>query len=881
MATTSLTIAGTKLELETGKIARLANGAVLVRAGDNVLLATVVIGAPREGVDFFPLTVEYREKLAAAGRIPGAFGRREGRITDHEVLVSRLVDRSIRSLFPDGYSNEVQVQVLVFSADPDADLATLAIVGACAALQLSEAPAAGPAAGLRLIKTAQGFTPFPPRSRRGDAELDFVVSAGPNGLVMVEGEAREVGEDVCLQALEQAAEWLARLRKAIGELAAEAGRPKSAAPATVALPAVPPPIAELLRAALRETRKTARASAVDAARTAMLAASEPATHGALSKAFEELRWQLVREAILAEGRRLDGRDVETVREIRGEVGLLPRAHGSALFTRGETQALVTCTLGTAEESLRSEGLSGSEYDHFLLHYNFPPYSVGEIRPLRGPGRREIGHGFLARRGLAPVLPSFDEFPYTIRIESEITESNGSSSMATVCGGCLALMQAGVPITRPVAGIAMGLVTDGTRTSVLTDILGDEDHLGDMDFKVVGTARGVTALQLDNKVGGLDAGQLGKALDQAKRGRLHVLAEMAKVLAAPAPTLAPRAPRVMRTAILPDTIAVLIGPRGQTIKGIASATKAQVNVDDDGIVRIYAAEEAVARKALRMVGKVAGVVRRGGYYTGTITRVESFGVFVRINEVVEGLVGRDELFANRREPDREFNQGDEVVVRVVGVDSRGRLDLSLRAAIDVDREQTVVVRIAGRSPHDAELAGRELHALEFVDLHEGDAAVLQLEEPRRAAPHALHLGREDLFAGGALGLRLALRGDRGFALRILDAFGLAELHELLLARGALGLDALATDGGLVHALFVREAACVLVRQDLRLLELVAEVAHRRGMVSTAAVFRRQSTKRTAMPKRPAPNDSMRTISAVFGAGSPSTRTTTRGLPSATK
>ncbi len=683
MATTSLTIAGTKLELETGKIARLANGAVLVRSGDNVLLATVVIGAPREGVDFFPLTVEYREKLAAAGRIPGAFGRREGRITDHEVLVSRLVDRSIRSLFPDGYNSEVQVQVLVFSADPDADLATLAIVGACAALHLSEAPAAGPAAGLRLIKTAQGFTPFAPRSRRGDAELDFVVSAGPNGLVMVEGEAREVGEDVCLQALEQAAEWLARLRKAIGELAGEAGRPKSVAPAAAALPAVPEPIAERLRAALRETGKATRATAVDAARTALLAAAEPATHGALGKAFEELRWQLVREAILAEGRRLDGRDVETVRPIRGEVGFLPRAHGSALFTRGETQALVTCTLGTAEESLRSEGLAGSEYDHFLLHYNFPPYSVGEIRPLRGPGRREIGHGFLAKRGLAPVLPAFDEFPYTIRIESEITESNGSSSMATVCGGCLALMQAGVPITRPVAGIAMGLVTDGTRTAVLTDILGDEDHLGDMDFKVVGTARGVTALQLDNKVGGLDAGQLGRALDQAKRGRLHVLAEMAKVLAAPAPTLAPRAPRVMRTAILPDTIGVLIGPRGQTIKGIAGATGAQVNVDDDGVVRIYAAEEAVARKALRMVGKVAGVVRRGGYYTGTITRAESFGVFVRINEVVEGLVGRDELFANRREPDRELSEGDEVVVRVIGVDSRGRLDLSLRAAIDVD------------------------------------------------------------------------------------------------------------------------------------------------------------------------------------------------------
>jgi polyribonucleotide nucleotidyltransferase len=688
VASVSLTIAGTTLSLETGKIARLASAAVVVSSGDNVLLTTVVLGGAREGVDFFPLTVEYREKLAAAGRIPGAYGRREGRISDHEVLVSRLVDRSIRSLFPDGFTNEVQVQVNVLSADPAADLSTLAIVGATAALALSPAPAKGPAAGIRLVKVGDGFTPFPPLMRREAAELDFVVSAGPDGLVMVEGGAREVDEATCMAALAQAGEWITRLQKAIGQLvdarSAEVGAiEKLPAPTPPTLPSLPESTAQSLRSALDQTQKAARLRAVAAAKSELLANAAPEDGKALAAAFEEAKYAFVREAILAKGHRLDGRGSDDVRPISGEVGLLPRAHGSALFTRGETQALVTCTLGTAEEALRTDTLGGSVTDPFILHYNFPPYSVNEARPLRGPGRREIGHGALARRGLLAVLPRFEEFPYTIRIESEITESNGSSSMATVCGGCLALMQCGVPITRPVAGIAMGLVTDGERTAVLTDILGDEDHLGDMDFKVVGTEVGVTALQLDNKVGGLSTEQLAAALEQAKRGRLHVLAAMKTILAAPRETLAPRAPRVVRTTIMPDSVAVLIGPRGQTIKGIGAATGASINVDDEGVVRIYAAADEAAKKALRMVGKVCGVPRRGGYYHGLVTRVESFGVFVRINEVVEGLVGRDELFENRREPDREFAIGDEIVVRLIGVDARGRLEFSRRAAIAVD------------------------------------------------------------------------------------------------------------------------------------------------------------------------------------------------------
>jgi polyribonucleotide nucleotidyltransferase len=676
-------IAGTEVHIETGRIARQASGAALCRSGDSVVLATVVVGPGREGIDFFPLTVEYREKLAAAGRIPGSFQRREGRISDHEVLQSRLIDRTIRSLFPKGYRDEVQVQVSVLSADPAADLATLSIVAACAALHLSPAPALGPACGVRVVRDQGVLTPFATEPKRQRAELDFVVSAGPAGLVMVEGGAREVGEDECAAALAQAQDWIKKLAGAIAQLRERAGAPKVEVPPAEPLPELPAATLAALREALDTPGKAARHEAVAAVRDALRAAAEPEQGRLLAKAFEAAQSAIVRETILSGGPRLDGRSATEIRPIWGEVGWLPRTHGSAIFTRGETQALCTCTLGTAEEAQRIEGLGGMRDEPFLLHYSFPPYSVGEVRPLRGPGRREIGHGFLARRGLLPVLPPFETFPYTIRIESEISESNGSSSMATACGGCLALMHAGVPIHRPVAGIAMGLVTDGERTVVLSDILGDEDHLGDMDFKVVGTTEGVTALQLDNKVGGLSEAQLAEALQQARSGRLHILGEMAKILPSPAPELAARAPRVVRTAIMPDHVAILIGPRGQTIKAIANATGAQVNVDDDGLVRVYAADEDAARRALQMVGRTCGVVRRGGYYTGTVTKVESFGMFVKLNEVVEALVGRDDLYEDRRAPDREFAPGEAVIVRAVGIDDRGRLKLSRRAAIGVD------------------------------------------------------------------------------------------------------------------------------------------------------------------------------------------------------
>ncbi|MEO0478756.1 MAG: polyribonucleotide nucleotidyltransferase [Planctomycetota bacterium] len=684
----SFQLLGTDVTLETGRIARQASAAVVARMGDNLLLATATLG-PKKPNDFFPLTVEYREKFAAAGRIPGSFQRREGRISDHEVLQCRLIDRTLRSLFPKGYTRELQVQVQVFSADPNADLATLGIVAACAAIHLSEAPAEGPAAGLRIVQHKGSFSPFGTLPQRNESDLDFLVSGGPSGLVMVEGGANEVAESTCVEALEQAQEWIQKIAKAIGAMREQAlakglAQEKEVVEEAPALPELPADIRLKLEQALSVHKKADRNDAIAAVKTELAdSLGGDDTAEATMESFDKARSQIVRERVLRGGDRLDGRDATTVRPIWTEIDWLPRTHGSSIFTRGETQALVSCTLGTAEEAQRVDGIGGLQDEHFLLHYNFPPYSVGETRPLRGPGRREIGHGFLARRGLVPVMPPPDEFPYTIRLESEISESNGSSSMATACGGCLALMSAGVPLKRPVAGIAMGLISDGERTVTLTDILGDEDHLGDMDFKVVGSEEGVTAIQLDNKIGGLTKETLAGALDQAKTARLHILQEMAKTISEPRPSVNTRAPQVLRTVILPSSVGALIGPRGQTIKGITQSTGAKVQVNDEGVVRIYATDGDSARKGLRAVGQAAGIPRRGGYYKGTVANVRDFGCFVKLNEVCEGLVGRGELYERGQKPDKEFEPGDEMIVRVIGIDERGRLALSRRAAFGVD------------------------------------------------------------------------------------------------------------------------------------------------------------------------------------------------------
>jgi polyribonucleotide nucleotidyltransferase len=681
-------IAGTDCSFETGRIARQATSSVVARCGDNVVLATVVAAAePKPGQSFFPLVVEYREKFASVGRIPGNYQRREGRISDHEILVSRLIDRTLRSLFPEGYYCEVQLQVQVMSAEPDSDIESLALLAAACAVHISPLPAKGPAAGIRVARVDGQVQPFPSRRQRATADLLFSVGVSPDGPVMLEGEAREVPESDCLAAMQQAVEMLARFQKAFEDLRQQCGTAKAPAPEVPPLPTVPEATADAILQSMRLVDKQQRRGALAGHRAAWLESLGEDARAEAGAAYDAAAWSTMREMILAEGRRIDGRSATDIRPIWCEVGLLPRAHGSAIFTRGETQAIVTCTLGAADEGLRLDGLHSKDTtERFLLHYNFPPYSVGEARPLRGPGRREIGHGSLARRGLLATLPSSDEHPFTIRIESEITESNGSSSMATVCGATLAMLHAGIALDRPVAGIAMGLVTDGTRHAVLSDILGDEDHLGDMDFKVVGTADGVTAIQLDNKVGGLSLELLGQALDQAKAGRQHILTVMAQTLAGPArpSRFVPRAERIQ---IMPDSIGALIGPRGANIKAITEQTGAKVSVEDDGTVFLYAADQEAARRARLLVQQTAGVLHKGRCYKGTVTGIKDFGAFVRINAVNEGLVPIEEIDQERpKHPGEVLAEGQEVTVAVLGADERGRLRLSRRQALGVSEAQ---------------------------------------------------------------------------------------------------------------------------------------------------------------------------------------------------
>jgi len=684
----TIKIGGTEVSFETGRIARQASGAVMAQCGDNVVLATVTAAsAPKPGQGFFPLTVEYREKWAAAGKIPGAFGKREGRITDHEVLVCRLIDRSVRSLFPEHYKNEVQIQVQVLSCEPSSDLESLALLAATCALHISPVPANGPIAGLRVWRIDDQWHAFVGRERAEQADLEFSVAVGPDGLVMLEGGAKEVSEADAIAAIEQATEWIVRCHKAFDELAANTGRAKLPVPPEPELPVVVDAARAALRAALAIKVKAERRAAIAAAEDDWLASLEEEQQPAGKQAYEDAVWAEMRESVLATESRLDGRAKTEVRPIWSEVGLLPRAHGSALFTRGETQAIVTCTLGSPDDALRPGNLADdTNKNPFFLHYNFPPYSVGETRPLRGPGRREVGHGALARRGLLPLIPASAAYPFTIRIESEITESNGSSSMATVCGGSMAMMHAGVPLPRPVAGIAMGLISDGERHVVLSDILGDEDHLGDMDFKVVGTKDGITAIQLDNKLGGLPDAVLRQAFTQARDGRLHILSEMAKTIAEPA-SPSRFVPRAFHVAIMPSAVGSLIGPRGANIKAITESTGARVSVDDSGAVLIYATDQVGASRAKTMVQQSAGVLQVGRCYRGTVTGVKDFGAFVKINAVNEGLVPIEEL-ANEHvaKASDVAKEGEEMIVTVLGADDRGRLRLSRRQAIGVGDSQ---------------------------------------------------------------------------------------------------------------------------------------------------------------------------------------------------
>ncbi len=683
--------AGKPLILETGKIARQADGAVVASYGDTVVLATVVgAKAPKPGQDFFPLTVNYQEKFYAAGRIPGGFFKREGRPTERETLVSRLIDRPIRPLFPDNFRNEVQVIVTVLSHDLENDPDIVAMVAASAALTLSGIPFFGPVGGARVGYVNGEYVLNPTVSQSAESVLDLVVAGTTEGVLMVESEASELSEEVMLGAVTFGHAGFQPVIQAIIELAEVAAKEPWALPEeSEEIKTLRSRVDALARASLteayRETQKQARQEKIAAAKKA--AAEKLAEEGlnveAAKGLFKELEADIVRNAILDTGLRIDGRDTRTVRPIVAEVGILPRTHGSALFTRGETQALVIATLGTAQDEQVVDAIEGEFKEHFMLHYNFPPFSVGETGRMGSPGRREVGHGKLAWRAIHPLMPSKEAFPYTLRVVSEITESNGSSSMATVCGTSLALMDAGVPLKSPVAGIAMGLIKEDKGFAVLSDILGDEDHLGDMDFKVAGTEAGVTSLQMDIKITSITPEIMRIALEQAKHGRLHILGEMSKALTGSRDVVSSNAPKIVTINVPKDKIRDVIGTGGKVIREIVETTGAKVDINDDGTVKIAAADDAKIQAAIDKIRGIVAEPELGAIYTGKVVKTADFGAFVNFLGAKDGLVHISELAPGRVAKTTDVvKQGDTVKVKVVGFDERGKVKLSMRV---VDQE----------------------------------------------------------------------------------------------------------------------------------------------------------------------------------------------------
>ena len=672
--------------LETNKIARQATGAVMASMGDTVVLCTVVANPKANpGQDFFPLTVNYQEKFYATGKIPGGFLRREGRPTDKETLTSRLIDRPIRPLFPEGFTNAVQVIATVMSADRDMDPDIIAMIGSSAALAVSGVPFAGPIAAARVGYADGRYVLNPGHEALATSALNMVVAGTESAVLMVESQAQELTEDQMLGGVLFGHMEMQKAIAAIKALAAEAGKPawEFEAPATdPALLEKLDDAREQIGTAYRVNNKQARQQAVAEARNAAVADlggedGEFATED-VTDAFHALEKNVVRAAILDGQPRIDGRDAKTVRPISVEVGVLPRAHGSALFQRGETQAIVAATLGTLRDAKLVEALEGTTKDNFMLHYNFPPYSVGEEGFMGAPKRREIGHGNLARRGIAACLPDEEAFPYTVRVVSEITESNGSSSMASVCGSSLALMDAGVPMKAPVAGVAMGLVKEGERFAVLTDILGDEDHLGDMDFKVAGTANGVTALQMDIKIDGITEEIMEQALAQAHDARLHILGEMNKVIDASRPTVADHAPSMVTLKVDPEKIRDIIGKGGATIRSIVDETGAEVDVQDDGSVRIYAEDGTAKDAAVARIEAITAEAEVGKIYRGRVANIVDYGAFVNILPGKDGLLHISQIAEERVEKVTDYLQeGQEVDVVCLDLDQRGRIKLSMK------------------------------------------------------------------------------------------------------------------------------------------------------------------------------------------------------------
>ncbi len=683
---------GRRLSIESGRVAKQAGGSALVRYGDTVVLVTAVAAREaRESIDFFPLTVDYQEKTFAAGKIPGGFFKREGRPSEKEVLTSRLCDRPLRPLFPEGFRCETQVIATVLSYDKENDPDVLAMIGASAALEISDIPFNGPIAGVRVGRIDGTLVLNPTASQVAQCDLQMIIAGSRDAIVMVEGGARMLSEDVVLDALYFGHRELQPILDMQAELRRALGKPKR----TV----VPPAVDQVLAARVRElasekiaealavSGKHERNDAVHQARAdvlAKLSGEFAEREREIKHLFEHVHEGIVRAMIVAERRRIDGRGLADIRAISCEVQVLPRTHGSALFTRGETQALVVATLGTSSDEQRIDALIGDTYKKFMLHYNFPPFSVGEVKFLRSPGRREIGHGALAERAVSAVLPDDTQFPYTIRLVSEILESNGSSSMATVCGSSLALMDAGVPIKAPVAGIAMGLIREGGEIRVLSDILGDEDHLGDMDFKVAGTAEGVTAVQMDIKIGGVTREIMRDALYQAREGRLHILRAMQLALASPRPDVSSYAPRIVTLKIRQDRIRDVIGPGGKVIRGIIEETGVKIDVEDDGTIYIASVDESAMQKAVDWVHRLTAEAEVGKIYKGVVKKIMDFGAFVEILPGTDGLVHISQLAPERVARVRDvLNEGDEVMVKVLEVDKTGKIRLSRKDALSAE------------------------------------------------------------------------------------------------------------------------------------------------------------------------------------------------------
>lgn len=688
------TIGNQTLSIETGRLAKQAHGAVLVRFGDTVTLVAAVEGEADPGRGFFPLVVDYREKTYAAGKFPGGFIKREGRPTNKEILTSRLIDRPIRPLFPTGYFNEVQVMAAVLSADKENDPDVLSMIGASAALHVSHIPFLKPTGSVRIGRIGGELVVMPTHSQLEESELDLIVAGTRDAITMIEGFAREMSEENMLQAIMFGHEQIVTIIDLIEELRRNAGLDRKQSPAA----AEPNPLIAELRqrfgAELRQRKQTAgkhdRADAVRELRDKIFEEYLP-TDGEpkhapelVASAFENLEERTVRELIL-EGVRVDGRNPKQLRSITCEVGVLPRTHGSAVFQRGETQALVTTTLGTVSDEQRVDGLIEEYSKKFMLDYNFPPFSVGECKPIRGPGRREIGHGALAERSLKAVIPNPDKFPYTIRVVSDILESNGSSSMASVCGGTLSLMDAGVPISDPVAGISIGLVKEGDKFILLTDIMGDEDHFGDMDFKIAGTGRGVTGIQLDLKIDGISEEIIRATLDQARDARREILKQMLTTLRQPRSSISNFAPRLLTIRINPEKIGLLIGPGGKTIKGIQEATGAKLDIEDDGTVFISHMDAAGAESARMKVEALTEEVKVGKVYEGRVTSIKDFGAFIEILPGRDGLCHISELDDKYVDKvDTVCKVGDKMMVKVIAIDDQDRVKLSRKALL---REQS--------------------------------------------------------------------------------------------------------------------------------------------------------------------------------------------------